>query len=325
MTRTLKVAKNQIEKVRFALPRSNYSTYQELAEDLKIARCTVSNFFNGKPVLTRNFLEICKFLNLDLEEIAELNIRGVAISSSSSAFLNMQNKLPPIPPGCGVVTVVLDTDAEEIEKKLQAINNHLKQIAEDTSMTIKSIESGSVMLVLSGSQEGCKQINSLFKSGQLTELLGIEILDIGIELTSFAPIKLSQWWLNDFREAQQVGWQTTEDVFGSRQLAFRSGVIKRAKQINLGTDFPIALVVDLSNTADEEIDILLRVYSTSSSVELPKNLRLILLSQGEILAEVQPQNINDDYLEQPLKGSPGEEFSVKVMLGNVSITEDFVI
>lgn len=324
MTRTLKVAKSQIEKVKFALPRSNYSTYQELAEDLQIARSTVSNFFNGKPVLTRNFLEISKFLNLDLEEIAELNIRGVAISSSS-ALLNMQSKLPPIPPGCGVVTVVLDINVEQIEKNLLAINNHLKQIAEDTSMTIKSIEPGSVVLVLSGSQEGCKQINTLFKSGQLTELLGIEILDIGIELTSFAPINLSQWWLNDFREAQQVGWQTTEDVFGSRQLAFRSGVIKRAKQINLGTDFPIALVVDLSNTADEEIDILLRVYSTGSSVELPKNLRLILLSQGEILAEVQPQNINDDYLEQPLKGSPGEEFSVKVMLGNVSITEDFVI
>ncbi len=61
----------------------------DLVEELAIARSTVSNFFNNRPVDRQNFLDICDRLNLDWEEIVpwdDIEIQEASTSRVSSEY-----------------------------------------------------------------------------------------------------------------------------------------------------------------------------------------------------------------------------------------------
>ena len=68
--RSLTASTEGIEKAKKALNRNNWSK-KALAEELELARSTVSNFFRCKPVDRLNFEEICKKLDLDWQEIVD--------------------------------------------------------------------------------------------------------------------------------------------------------------------------------------------------------------------------------------------------------------
>jgi transcriptional regulator with XRE-family HTH domain len=55
--------------VKAAVQRNGLLNQQRLAEDLRMARSTVSNFLNGKSIDAKNFEEICRRLGLTVEEI----------------------------------------------------------------------------------------------------------------------------------------------------------------------------------------------------------------------------------------------------------------
>lgn len=62
---------------------------------------------------------------------------------------------------------------DEIDQtKLKAILALLQDISGDASMKIIRVESGSIKLILSGSDEGLEKIKELFESGELTEIMG---------------------------------------------------------------------------------------------------------------------------------------------------------
>jgi serine/threonine-protein kinase len=71
MARSLKVRAEYLPQLRQALKRREYATQQLLAEELGLARSTVSNFFRGKPVDNLNFFEICRKLAVDYQIIAD--------------------------------------------------------------------------------------------------------------------------------------------------------------------------------------------------------------------------------------------------------------
>ncbi len=80
---SLRVAPEYKELVRLALKRQGYLRKIDLAEELAIARSTVSNFFNNRPVDRQIFLDICDHLNLDWEEIVHgdsIEIQDVFVS-----------------------------------------------------------------------------------------------------------------------------------------------------------------------------------------------------------------------------------------------------
>ncbi|MEB3279667.1 MAG: DUF1822 family protein [Lyngbya sp.] len=103
---------------------------------------------------------------------------------------------------------------------------------------------------------------------------------------------------------------------------------RRVKLINWGMQVvgnAVALTVALVQKANGKISVLIRVYPNSNSAYLPPHLKLILLSEfGGILREVTARE-SDLYIQLRLNGQPGERFSVKVALGEGSLTEDFVI
>lgn len=204
------------------------------------------------------------------------------------------------------------------------------------------------LFVFEGSPEEFEQIQALFESGKLDELLGVQVLDVGV-VPEFQPITARQVpvHLNDwFQNIFDAGWQTgkelfsiqaTNPVFSIRSAEHLRGIdvdnsadaVSGGKLIDLGIQVagnPVALIVTLTPAeADEEVDIRLRVYPGDKQIFLPPNLQLVVLDEtGATCLETEARS-GDNWIQLEFSGQAGERFSVKVALGDVNITEDFLI
>lgn len=153
-------------------------------------------------------------------------------------------------------------------------------------------------------------------------------------------VNLTQWLNNMF----EGGWQAVEELLNPTDLnlafSFRSpdtadilevepqANLRRAKLIDLGIQLarhPLALVVELRPESAQRTNILLQLHPTGSQLYLPPSLQLIILDEsGQTFLEAEARRA-DNYMQLELHGEPGEHFSVKVALGDASITEEFVI
>ena len=150
---------------------------------------------------------------------------------------------------------------------------------------------------------------------------------------------LSRWLDSTFEN----GWLTMEALFEAQNANPALGVrnerqsrvnnltsaVKRGKLIDLGIQLAgekVALIVTCQ-PADEEIEILLRVYPAERFVSLPPNLQLTVLDEmGATIPELQAQSRSaDDYIQLEFTGEVGERFSVVIALEDVRIAEDFQI
>ena len=150
-------------------------------------------------------------------------------------------------------------------------------------------------------------------------------------------VNLSQWLQNMFEQS----WQTVESVLNPLTFSFRKANnqgnvdseyrepdVRRAKLIDLGMQLSghsIALVVELKPESLEKTGILLQLHPAGSQIFLPPLVQLIVLDEtGAIFLEAKSRRA-DNYIQLQFSGTAGERFSVKVALGEVSITESFVI
>lgn len=140
-------------------------------------------------------------------------------------------------------------------------------------------------------------------------------------------VKLSQWLQNIFA----AGWQSVEEILAPKAplLAFRyrSGVT-RAKLVDLGIQLPgqsVALVVTLTPNSAVEIQIRLQVHPTGEQAYLPDNLTVkVLDGEGATVMEANARTANT-HLKLEFSAKPGERFSVRLGLGDMSFTENFVV
>lgn len=93
--------------------------------------------------------------------------------------------------------------------------------------------------------------------------------------------------------------------------------------------YPIALMVAVLRKLDGKLAVLLRAYPMHNRTKLPPGLRLIVMDENgasvpglEAVARSEPQ---DDYISLYFSADVGECFSVRLTLGDTSITEQFVI
>jgi len=94
-----------------------------------------------------------------------------------STELNTPSLTPPLPRI--KYEFVLSGNVDEIEKqKFEAMVAHLKIISRDISLTLLKVESGSIKLILEGSEEGFQLLESLVASGELDQVLGFSVQDI---------------------------------------------------------------------------------------------------------------------------------------------------
>jgi hypothetical protein len=246
-------------------------------------------------------------------------------------------------------TLVLSGTVNEVDRaRAEAIIAHLKNVVGDVEMTLEEIKPGSVLLVLSSSTEDIEVVEWMFKTGQLSELLGFPVLDVRLETVSevamsevamsevaIAPnfVNLSQWLQN--LNFIQPGWQTVEELLRTQQLHLaysRSGGgvknVTRAKLIDFGMQLachPVALVAYLNPEADETVNILLQIRPVAQQNYLPPSLELIVLDELEETFLTAKSRQADNWIQLEFSGSAGEGFSVKVALDNTSFRENFVI
>jgi hypothetical protein len=175
----------------------------------------------------------------------------------------------------------------------------------------------------------------------LLECIPPNVVEDAVLTTSKMPVHLSRWLKNTF----EAGWQTVEALFStqSADLAFsvRSAAqvrevdadnpddtVSRGKVIDLGRQTaasPVAVLITLAPAAPGEVDIRLRVYPTGGQIYLPPGLQLTVLDESGATSLEAEARSADNWMQLEFSGQTGEQFSIKLALGDISITEDFVI
>jgi Protein of unknown function (DUF1822) len=146
-------------------------------------------------------------------------------------------------------------------------------------------------------------------------------------------INLNQW----FEKFFEAGWQSLDALIDTHLLNLalecRSSYSqeltqKGVKLIDLGMQISgksVVLLLAISAEAEGKTGIIAQVHPTGNDGYLPLNLKLSLLESGNVLQEIQSRS-RDCYIQlNRFKVLPGANFSIKLVLGEFSITEDFVI
>lgn len=148
-------------------------------------------------------------------------------------------------------------------------------------------------------------------------------------------VSLSQWLQNVF----DASWQAVETLFEPPQAltwGFRSpSLVQSSEQSATGilrgkllqwerADTLVALLVGVKPTDSSAMKISVAIYPTGGRAYLPQDLRLFILDE-EGDAVMQAQARGTDAIQLEFRGERGEQFSVKVALGDRSLTEAFVV
>lgn len=144
-------------------------------------------------------------------------------------------------------------------------------------------------------------------------------------------VNLSHWLHGAFDR----GWEATEAILApsfQTQPAFRFrdtlSLVERGKLLHLGIEQAgesIALVVGFQAAEPPKYQVSVKVYPTENHIYLPENLQLIVLDEtGKAVMQALARNTNENICLD-FKGNPEEQFSIKVVLDDISITETFVI
>ncbi|MFB2875272.1 DUF1822 family protein [Floridanema aerugineum] len=330
MSRSARVHKDYIQKVKFCLRRNGYIRQIDLAENLNLSQSTISNFLNGKPIDYLNFLEICAALSLEWKEIVDLETQD----ENSYSPINLQSEPEQTSQARSKLFIELKGSIEEVDKPLvDALIALLQERSEDMSLTLQRIKTGSVVLILEGSQKGCERIEAMFREGQLAELLGIDVLSARVEpIPDLSPNEILEQLRQELENLFKVNWQPAELILarsGIRSNEINANAVensvRRAKEINLGGEQAAVLAVQMIPESEYEIGICVSVYPSSNAIHLPRGLQIIVLDEfGTPISDLQEQaGSAADSIKIEFEVEPGERFGVRVALGNVSITEDF--
>ena len=165
--------------------------------------------------------------------------------------------------------------------------------------------------------------------------LSLKDLDLLLDLPSYLHklrplVNLSKWFKNIF----ETGWKSVETVLGERAaqpaLAFRgkskAGNLKRCKILELGSHTEsVALIVTIIPESESNTNILIELKPHLSQNYLPTNLQIILLDEYEQTIVDTKIEKSKQHIQLDLSGEPGERFSIKIILGEASISEHFII
>ncbi|MBD0385493.1 MAG: DUF1822 family protein [Nostoc sp. C3-bin3] len=138
-------------------------------------------------------------------------------------------------------------------------------------------------------------------------------------------INLRQWVTGIF----ETDWQPPELVFANNLRSSTTmtrpstNSISRAKVIDLESQ--VLLLLQLTPTDSEVFDIRLRIYPGDDSIHLSPGLQMIVLDEsGNTVMEVQARSA-DDWMQLEFSCQHEERFSVNIVLGEISLIEEFVV
>lgn len=123
------------------------------------------------------------------------------------------------------------------EQKAQTIVEYLRQLSGDASLSLKKVEPGSIVLVLEGTEEGLKIIQSLVTTGQLKELMGLPIKAVEYRAMQSKPIANKE--IEVFFSYSHKDEALRDQLANHLSALQRQSVIKKwhDRQIGAGTEW----------------------------------------------------------------------------------------
>lgn len=224
----------------------------------------------------------------------------------------------------------LNLSIEAIEQEPQEYLDYFQD--EETETKIDEIDKNRKnTLVFSGDRKSLSHLDTLVKSGMLSEILGVKVCNLSI-----MPVNLNNWFQGLF----EAGFQSLSDLInGERQLAYNlcslpsddisSDPVSGGKIIDLGialNNKKIALIVKLAPDEDDKRNIQVQLFPSGSDQYLPPNIKLVMLTAaGKVLQEVESRRL-DNYIQLlPFKNKIGKSFTLQVRLDEEMLSEDIFV
>ncbi|MBW4547988.1 MAG: DUF1822 family protein [Symplocastrum torsivum CPER-KK1] len=261
-------------------------------------------YLNTLAVYAVNFYLGCRGFETNLEMSSSLDSVMQILMDVADLVVGNRGKLEcrPVLPGAEFVYIPAEVWVERIGYVAVQLNESLREAT--VLGFVEKVESSELPL---------SQLRSL------EELPGY--------LNSIKPrVNLSQWFENIF----EAGWQAVESLLSAEPtelaFSFRSPSVKRCKLFELGAlSQSVAVIVEITEETSQEMDITVEVQPPKDQTYLPANLQLMVLDEdGETVIDAYARSANKT-IQLEFDGEAGDRFSVKVALGDVSVTEDFVI
>lgn len=123
-------------------------------------------------------------------------------------------------------------------------------------------------LVFSGSSEAAEYLQALFESGELSKLLGANVLNIRITSESYL-VNLSQCLQQNFTTAIDAGFKIIQDILEPSQLIFE---YQRSNQNSISDEYihlqSLQRLLETNSDNPTAIDALLEIVHTTQDEEL---------------------------------------------------------
>ncbi|MGB3536367.1 MAG: DUF1822 family protein [Microcoleaceae cyanobacterium] len=140
-------------------------------------------------------------------------------------------------------------------------------------------------------------------------------------------VELTRW----FEDIFASGWEAIESIFLTEPAwQFRSAEKVRAKLINFentANNSSVGIVVKVSpdeNNCDE-IKIIVELHPVHDQEYLPQFIQIMILDEEENAVIEAKAKTENRKIELELSAAIGDSFSIKIALGEVSITENFIL
>jgi DNA-binding Xre family transcriptional regulator len=188
---TLVTSEKGVEIAENALLRLGFESKSNFAESQRLARSTISNFFNRVPIQLDSFKRICDALKLKWQDIAGITQESIERDrrenqlNLSSEIIEGGNKVKTLVRQVTIVertsqkiktVITLKGDIDSISN-IQIVAAILKEYGGDT-IQITDIQEGSIKLFVEGSQEDIDRLLRQIQSGELTEIDGFPVGDV---------------------------------------------------------------------------------------------------------------------------------------------------
>lgn len=151
--------------------------------------------------------------------------------------------------------------------------------------------------------------------------------------TSQDVVNLKRWFENIF----ESGWETIESIFvtepawqfRSAESGFKNSV-ERAKLIDFGikaNGSSVGIVVKVSHDKNnfDDLKIMVDLHPTDGQEYLPSSLHVMILDEEEIAVMEAQAKKDNKKIGLEFNAAVGDNFSVKIALGDISVIENFII
>lgn len=176
-------------------------------------------------------------------------------------------------------------------------------------------------------------------SASSVPLTGLQSLDTLMERIDWRQqsVNLQQWFSRLFDEQ----WQPVTTLLASSSVALRSvspsqqtdielnrRIVSRGKIITLQQgeqQESVILVVKMTDSENDEIDLRLQIYPEQNKEYLPSGLRIRIYDETDKLCMEAQTGYTDDGVQLEFSCLPQEGFRLDLTLGDIYLSEQFVV